>query len=398
MGPMRKKRSRMCVVFATPGALDGGGGIGRMTGYIVDHFRTSAAAPETVVLDTRGDGSALLSPFYMAGTLARLTALLIRRKPSVIHINVSENASFWRKAAVQVVASLFSCPTVVHLHGATFMEYFNKGFFSRAVCRWLFDRCSLAVVLGESWRNFLIQSVGTDPHKVRVLYNAVPDIGADLPVRAAPPQGAIVSLLVLANLSERKGIGTMLRACRLLKQQGFRFRVTIGGGGDVEGYRRLAEELDVAAECRFEGWVSRERAHDCIRSHDVLLLPSTHEGLPMVILEALSAGLPVVTTPVGSIPEVLTDGETARIIPVNDPAALAQAVTDLARHPALYARLSAEGRRLFLEKFVIEAYGRSLQELYAELDRPDAVLRAHRPPLPDASATVKPSLTRAGRQ
>lgn len=396
-GFRRKKASRACIVFATPGALDGGGGIGRMTGYIVDAFRNSPAAPETVVLDTRGTGSALLSPVYLAGTLARLGALMLRRRPSVVHINVSENASVWRKAVVQLFAGLFSCPTVVHLHGASFMEYFDKGPVSRAISRWLFDRCGIALVLGESWRNFLVQSVGTDPHKVRVLYNAVPDIGADLPVRAAPPEGAIVSLLVLANLSERKGIGTLLRSCRLMKDRGFRFRVTIGGGGDVEGYRRMAAELGVDGECRFEGWISREQAHAHLRDHDMLLLPSTHEGLPMVILEALSTGMPVVTTPVGSIPEVLTDGETARIVPVNDPEALAHAVRDLATRPALYARLSAEGRRLFLEKFVIESYGRSLQDIYAELNRPDAVRRPSLGALPDAAA-AKPSLTRAGRQ
>ncbi|MBP2314932.1 glycosyltransferase family 4 protein [Azospirillum soli] len=396
---MTKNRSRTCVVFATPGALDGGGGIGRMTGYIVDQFSTSPTAPDTIVLDTRGSGSVLMSPFYLTGTLARLAALLLRGKASIVHINVSEHGSFWRKAVVQVLADLFSCPTVVHLHGATFVEYFHKSALSRFICRWLFNHCEVAVVLGESWRDFLVQTVGTDPHKIRVLYNAVPDIGADLPVREAPPTGAVVSLLVLANLSERKGIGTMLRACRLLKQKGFRFRVTIGGGGDVEGYRELAQSLGVDEECSFLGWVSREQAHGFIRSHDMLLLPSTHEGLPMVILEALSAGLPVVTTPVGSIPEVLTDRETARIIPVNDAEALAEAVTDLAQHPALYTRLSEEGRRLFLEKFVIEAYGRSLQELYVELDRPRAARRARpahvsEPP----AAAVKPSLTRASRQ
>lgn len=396
---MPKNRSRTCVVFATPGALDGGGGIGRMTGYIVDHFSASPSAPDTVVLDTRGSGSVAMSPFYLTGTLARLAALLVRGKASIVHINVSEHGSFWRKAAVQVLADLFSCPTVVHLHGATFVEYFHKSAFSRFICRWLFNHCDVAVVLGESWRDFLVQAVGIDPHKIRVLYNAVPDIGADLPAREAPPAGAIVSLLVLANLSERKGIGTVLRACRLLKLQGFRFRVTIGGGGDVEGYRAMAESLGVAEEVSFLGWVSREQAHDYIRSHDMLLLPSTHEGLPMVILEALSAGLPVVTTPVGSIPEVLTDGETARIIPVNDADALAQAVTDLAQHPALYTRLSEEGRRLFLEKFVIEAYGRSLQELYVDLDRPRAARRARPTHIPEPPATaVKPSLTRASRQ
>lgn len=387
----------LAVVFATPGALDGGGGIGRMTGYVVDQFAITPGAPETIVLDTRGTGSVLWSPFYLAGTLARLSWLLARRRASVVHINVSEKGSFLRKAAVQAVAGLFSCPTVVHLHGASFVEYFESGAFPRAISRWVFDRCGRAVVLGDNWRDYLVQSVGTDPHKVRVLYNAVPDIGAALPPRNPPPPGAELSLLVLANLSERKGIGTLLRACQQLKERGLRFHVTIGGGGDVEGYRAMAASLGVAEECRFLGWVSREDAHAHITSHDILLLPSTHEGLPMVILEALSAQLPVITTPVGSIPEVLTDGETARIIPVNDPAALADAIAGLSADPELYRTLARQGRRLFLKQFVIDAYGKSLQAVYQELDRPGAELDGGLDPLTETgSASAKASVPRMG--
>lgn len=392
----RNSQEQPCIVFATPGAIDGGG-IGRMTGYIVDHFSTAPGAPETLVLDTRGNGSVLLSPFYLAATLLRLAGLLVRRRASVVHINVSENGSFLRKAAVQAVADLFACPTVVHLHGASFVEYFRSGPFARAVSRWLFSHCGRAVVLGENWREFLAQEVGTDPHKIRVLYNAVPDIGADLEPRRPLPANAELALLVLANLSERKGIGTLLRSARLLKERGLRFRITIGGGGDIDGYRRMAADLGVAEDCNFLGWVTREDAHAFIRNHDLLLLPSTHEGLPMVILESLSARLPVVTTAVGSIPEVLSDGETARIIPVNDPAALADAVAGLAADPALYARLSEQGRELFLRLFGIDAYGKALQSIYDELGRPGADRRGQLAPLTETAApAAKAPLPRMG--
>ncbi|CBS88794.1 glycosyltransferase family 4 protein [Azospirillum lipoferum] len=367
-GRQPETAKRTVVVFATPGALDGGGGIGRMTGYVVDQFDKTGTT-RSIILDTRGTGSVLLSPFHLGLTLARMAWILARRRASVVHINVSERGSFLRKAAVQAVAGLLSCPTVVHLHGASFVEYFEGGPFARAISRWLFNRCGRVVVLGDNWRDYLVQSVRTDPRKIRVLYNAVPDVGADLGTRPPPEPGAVLSLLVLANLSERKGIGTLLRACALLKERGQPFRVTIGGGGDVDGYRAMAAELGVAEECSFLGWIGREEAHAHIRSHDMLLLPSTHEGLPMVILEALSARLPVITTPVGSIPEVLTDGKTARIIPVNDSAALADAVVEVGNDPALYSRLAEQGRRLFLKQFVIDAYAKSLLAIYQELDR-----------------------------
>lgn len=364
---MTKTVDTPCVVFATPGGLDGGGGIGRMTGYIVDQFATSATAPDTVILDTRGKGSVVFSPFYLGRTLLDLITIVSRRNVQLVHINVSERGSVWRKAIVQLAANLVNKPTVVHLHGATFVDYYESGRFAGQISRWLFRNCTIALVLGESWRVYLRDQVGTDPAKLRVLYNAVPDIGADITCRPPPRADAPLRLLVLANLSERKGISTLLRACHLLAKRGLKFRLTIGGGGDIEGYSRLAKELDVAEQCQFVGWVSREDAHAYVRSHDVLLLPSTHEGLPMVILEALSARLPVITTAVGSIPEVLSHGETASFVPVNQPDALADAIETLARTPDLYTRLSEQGRRLFIERFGIDAYGRSLQQIYREL-------------------------------
>ncbi|ALG73268.1 glycosyl transferase family 1 [Azospirillum thiophilum] len=385
--PQKKIPQKNAIVFATPGALDGGGGIGRMTGYVVDQFE-KAGAPRSIILDTRGTGSVLLSPFYLGVTLARMAWILALRRASVVHINVSERASFLRKAAVQAVAGLMGCPTVVHLHGASFVEYFEGGIFARAISRWLFNRCGRVVVLGDNWRDYLVQSVRTDPRKIRVLYNAVPDVGADLASRTPPEPGAVLSLLVLANLSERKGIGTLLRACALLKERGQPFHLTIGGGGDIDGYRAMAAGLGVAEECRFLGWIGREEAHAHIRSHDMLLLPSTHEGLPMVILEALSARLPVITTPVGSIPEVLADGETARIIPVNDAGALADAIAQVGRDPVLYGRLAENGRRLFLKQFVIDAYAKSLLAIYQELDRSGTELSGELDKLAESAAAA----------
>ncbi len=366
-------RKRTCVAFATPGALDGGG-IGRMTDYIVDQLgrrgRRTGSGPDTVVLDTRGRGSVFLSPLYLGATLGRLARLLARREVDAVHINVSERASFLRKAAVQATAGLFGTPTVVHLHGASFVEFFRGGLFARAISRWLFRRCGRAIVLGHGWRDFLVQEVGIDPGKVDVLYNAVPDFAGPGTGREPPQAGRPVSLLVLAHLSERKGIGTLLHACRILRDRGFPFRLTLGGNGDVDGYRRMAAELGIGDACEFLGWVSREQAHELIRSHEALLLPSTHEGLPMVILEALCARLPVITTPVGSIPEVLEQRATALMVPVGDRTALADAVQELAADPALYRTLSEGGRRLFEERFNIEGYCERLCAVYDALHCP----------------------------
>lgn len=357
------------VAFATPGGLEHGGGIGRMAGYAVDRFAASGAGPDCSVLDTRGGGSVWLSPFYLAPTLGRLALALLRRKVDLVHINVSERGSFLRKAAVQAVARLFGCPTLVHLHGATFVEFFDSGRWARGISRLVFGKADAVVVLGAGWRDVMVQRVGIPAGKVHVLYNGVPDIGRDGAERSAPDGSAPLKLLVLANLSERKGIGCLLQAARLLQSRGVAFDLTIGGGGDVDGYRRRAAELGIAERCRFLGWVGQEQAHALVHASDALLLPSTHEGLPMVILEALSARLPVITTPVGSIPEVLDDGDTALLVRVNDPENLADAIQRLGGDPALWRRLADNGRALYERLFAIDAHCARLAAIYQRVCR-----------------------------
>lgn len=358
------------IAFVTPGGLDAGGGIGRMTGYIVDHFRRDGRGPDCTVIDPRGGGSVWWSPLFLSAAVLRLSERLLRRRVDLVHINVSERTSFVRKSAMLAVARLFGCPTVAHLHGASFVEFFEHNPLARGLSRWFFNRATGTIVLGSGWRDYLVQRVGVDPAKVHVLYNAVPDIGpGPAERRHGITPGRPLSLLVLANLSERKGIGTLLKAVRVLKDRGVEVRLTLGGGGDVEGYQRRAAELGIAAHCHFLGWVGRDEAHTLIHEADMLLLPSTHEGLPMVILEALAAGLPVVTTPVGSIPEVLRHEETALLVPIEQPDALADAIARLTAEPTLYRHLSEAGRTLYLRRFAIRAYCGTLAALYEDIAR-----------------------------
>jgi glycosyltransferase involved in cell wall biosynthesis len=372
MSRAHNRRAHDVIVFASPGALEAGGGIGRMTGYIVDQMGRSRGDVRHLVLDTRGGGSVLWSPWHLMATVVRLTALALAGRVRLVHINVSERASIPRKAAVLLAARLLSCPAVVHLHGASFIDNYLASPLTRVVSRWLFATADLVIVLSDATREFLVHRIGIDGAKVRVLYNAVPDFaGADSPRQPPEPcPDRPLRLLMLANLSERKGVGTLLSACHRLARDGLPFHLTLGGGGDIKGYRRLAQTLGIEERCTFLGWVSRERAHELVHASDLLLLPSTHEGLPMVILEALCARLPVITTPIGAIPEALRHNQTAWFVPVEDAAALAAAISTLAGDPALYRRLSEAGRRHYLERFDIERYCAELMTLYETVTGP----------------------------
>ena len=157
---------------------------------------------------------------------------------------------------------------------------------------------------------------------------------------------------------------TLVRAIALLPPGSARATV-VGDGPQREDVadeiRRLGAEgtVDLAGE--------RDDVADVLAAADVFVLPTLSEGLPMSVLEAMAAGLPVVAAAVGGVPELVDDGETGLLVPPGRPDALAAALGRLAADPALRRRLGAAGRRRAEAHFDIEACRRAHVELYREL-------------------------------
>jgi glycosyltransferase involved in cell wall biosynthesis len=130
---------------------------------------------------------------------------------------------------------------------------------------------------------------------------------------------------------------------------------------------RLAAELGVDGRFVLAGW--SDDPAGWLRSFDVLALPSRTEGLPLAAVEAMLAGVPVVATAVGSVPEAVRDGETGLLVPPEDPHALAAALRRVLEDGELRRRLVEAGRALAEERFTPAAAARAYEELYASLTR-----------------------------
>jgi glycosyltransferase involved in cell wall biosynthesis len=117
---------------------------------------------------------------------------------------------------------------------------------------------------------------------------------------------------------------------------------------------------------RFPGWVSTDRVREYLAEADVFVLPSHAEGLSMAVLEGMSYGLAVITTPVGATPDAIVHEQSGLLIPVNDPAALAGALERVIGDPELRRRLSIGARQRYLESFEIGQYAQRLEQLLQE--------------------------------
>jgi glycogen(starch) synthase len=186
----------------------------------------------------------------------------------------------------------------------------------------------------------LLVAGGLDPDRVHVIPSGVdlrrfthrlPDPAPDLP----RPR-----VLFVGRLAAQKGVATLLDAVPLLR--GNATVVLVGDGPQRRALERQAGRLG-PDRVRFQGFVAHTEVPAWLAAADVLVLPSIYEELGSVLLEAMAAGLPVVASAVGGIPDAL--GDAGRLVPPRDPAALAAAVDELLDHPALAAQLGDAARR-----------------------------------------------------
>jgi glycosyltransferase involved in cell wall biosynthesis len=219
-----------------------------------------------------------------------------------------------------------------------------------------------------------------DPDRVRVGYLGV-DVERFRPGRTrAPGPPSVVSV---ARLGPTKGLEILIDAAAELARSARCFRVEILGDGPLRAdLEARVRALGVEDRVRLEGPVSREGVARTLAGATVFALPCTvvgagrHDGLPVAILEAMAAGLPVVTTPVGGIPEAIVSGKNGRLVQPGDSRALRLALAELLDDHALRARLGAAGRKTVLKRFQLRDSAARLAAWIAESASPPTVGRA----------------------
>ncbi len=205
--------------------------------------------------------------------------------------------------------------------------------------------------------------------RIRRLYNGI-DLGAFAVTHARREPAHIVSV---GRLVEKKGFDVLVDALQRLDQRAIPFRATVVGDGDER--EALAKRIDAAGigdRVRLAGALDQDAVRDVLATGTVLCLPcvigadGNRDALPTVLLEALASGLPVVSTPVTGIPEIVDRGRAGVLVPEHDADATANALERLLADPAERARLARAGRARAEELFHIESNSRVLHGWFNE--------------------------------
>lgn len=181
-------------------------------------------------------------------------------------------------------------------------------------------------------------------------------------ISPAPAPGA--GVLFAGRLSHEKGVDVLIDAAALLPAG---IDVTIAGDGpDLAALRTRAETAGVADRVRFTGRLPSAELHELMRASAVVVAPSRwYENQPMVVLEAFGCARPVVASDLGGMPELITDGVSGRLVRHDDPAALADALTELATDPVRAHQMGVAAHRGAVDRFAIDRHLERLDQAYA---------------------------------
>lgn len=274
----------------------------------------------------------------------------------IVHIHVSTTVSANRKYIFYKLAKIFGKKTIIHLHcGSQLAEIWNGKYEDMFVNA---DKC---LTLSNGIRDYIVSRTGKKDN-VEVLYNPCPDIkGIDLSAKREK------NILFAATLYKEKGYLDLIEAFGKIATKHPEWKLLLAGNGNQEEGIALAEKYNVADRVKFLGWVRGEDKDKVFRTSSLFCLPSYAEGFPMAVLDAWAYGLPVVTTPVGGIPDIVVDGENGLLFNPGDIDALSNKLELLINDQSLRKNLSVEAYKLSATEFSLKTMSKKLSTIYATI-------------------------------
>lgn len=293
---------------------------------------------------------------------ARAVVRIVTDRPDVLHLHVSSGASLWRKVPLLLLARLLRVPVLLHVHSGRFFE--TGGLVWRpAVIGRVLAWANRVVLLSEVWcaeaREWAPRAL------VRVIHNPA---RIDLLSQNAGRRGeAPPIVLYLGRIIAAKGVYDLLDAVPSILEELPEVEFWIAGNGEVEEFRQACRDRNLEGKVHFLGWLDEDRKQQVLREVTLLAQPSHYEGFGRSVVEAMAAGLPVVATTAGALPDIVSSSDHGLLVEPRNAAALARAILTLLGDVNARARMSqanrARAERLYAADRIVQQWSRLYREL-----------------------------------
>ena len=299
---------------------------------------------------------------YFFFSLVQLLFYAVFYKLGVVHVHMASRGSYIRKSKILRLAKFFGAKTILHLHGAEFETFYNKecSASKKQHIRDTFNMADKVIVLSTQWLAW-VNTIVSDKTKTCIVYNAVPEVA--LPKKSTQ----LHNILFLGRLGQRKGVEDLITAFAQIAEEFPNTQLHLGGDGEIAKYQAQAKTLGVEKQVIFLGWVAGEKKNQCLADATIYCLPSYNEGFPMGVLEAMSAGVAVVASTAGGIPDAITDHKEGLLVEAGNINALAIALTTLLADDRIREQYATAAKVKFKNNFSPDVIIPQLKGIYQKL-------------------------------
>jgi glycosyltransferase involved in cell wall biosynthesis len=277
----------------------------------------------------------------------------------IVHIHTADYGTQKRKRIFTWIAKTCGKKLIVHLHSSG-VEY-SIGGESKQLYSNTFNYADKIIALSKTWKADVMRLFNISGSKIEILYNPCPKV---IPSSISERQKYI---LFAGTLTHRKGFDDLIKAFADIKDKFPGWRLKLAGNGDIEQGKYLAKTLCCADSIDFLGWLNGEDKDNAFRKAAAYCLPSYSEGFPMGVLDAWAYHLPVITTPVGGVPDVAIDGENILLFNPGDVSGLSKRLAMVMSNEALRTKLSGASAELAHTRFSVSQISRDLDRIYSSL-------------------------------
>jgi glycosyltransferase involved in cell wall biosynthesis len=283
--------------------------------------------------------------------------LIARWRPEMVWIHVGGNASLYRKTPFIAFGRLAGRCVLTHFHAGDFTPYFKRqSRYGQRLILWGLSLSHRLITCSRELKGILNRHL--PEAEVVVLPNGVDvtEFATERRCREAAQAEEPVRLLFVGAMGRLKGERDLIRALRRAQERVPNLRVLMLGHGS-ETLMRLCEHLQVLHLLEYFGPAPMARRAEFFKQADFFVLPTYAEGMPVSVIEAMAAGLPVITTPVGGIPELITDGVEGWLVRPGEIDVLAERIVTLASDEQMRLMMGqrAELKACRFDRHIIQA-------------------------------------------
>jgi len=288
-----------------------------------------------------------------------LIKLCFSKKPDLVYLPIAQNVAYLRDGMFIVLARLFSkAKIIIHLHGSYFKEYYdNTNWFMKQFIDFTMRQVDTAIVLGDCLKYIFDGWV----KNIQVVPNGTP-FNSKLGEKFKRNINAVI-ISYLGNLLESKGVLDIIEAAKIVLDKYPNVRFKFAGSWTIKEKEtkkctfKFMRENHLENKIEFIGRILGNKKEKFLVDTDIFIFPTwyRYEGHPIVIIEAMAAGCPVVSTKnVGAIPETVISGETGILVEKKNPKVLAEAIIKLIEDPELRVKMGMAGRKRYEQYYTQE--------------------------------------------